>query len=191
MYDFKKYEEIISKRLSPYRYEHSMNVAKRAKELAKINGIDEDKAYLAGILHDITKETDFDEQEKYLDSPPAALEKSNKMVYHQMSGATYVKKELGIDDEEVLSAIRYHTTGHSNMTEFEMVVYLADLTSAERNYPDVDAVRKTADKSLYEGMFVACQFTICDLAKKKRLIHPDTLECYNWVLDILNKKERD
>lgn len=191
MYDLKEYEEIVKNRLSPERFEHSVNVAKRAVELAKINGVNEEKAYLTGILHDITKETSYSEQEKYLDTTPTALEKSNKMVYHQMSGEGYVRKELGIDDEEILSAIRYHTTGHSNMTVFEMVIYLADLTSAERNYPDIEIVRQTADNSLYEGMLVACQFTICDLAGKKRIIHPNTLDCYNWVLDILNKKERD
>ena len=188
MYDFDKYEKLIEQRLSPYRYTHSMNVAKRAVELAKLNGVDEKKAYLAGVLHDIIKETDFDEQEKYIEREPTPLEKSNKMVYHQMSGAGYVKKELGIDDEEILSAIRYHTTGHSNMTKFEMVIYLADLTSAERNYPDVEEVRKIANASLYEGMLTACSFTVCDLVNKKRLVHPDTLNCYNWVLDILNKE---
>ena len=64
MYDFEKYEKLIKSRLSEYRYTHSMNVAKRARELAEIYSLDENKAYLAGILHDITKETDYAEQEK-------------------------------------------------------------------------------------------------------------------------------
>ena len=56
MYDFEKYENLIKERLSEHRFIHSMNVAKRARELALLNGVDPDKAYLAGILHDITKE---------------------------------------------------------------------------------------------------------------------------------------
>lgn len=185
MYDFEKYESIIKERLSEYRFTHSMNVAKRARELAKIYGLDEDKAYLTGILHDITKETDYAEQEKYMDNLgiiPTELEKSNKLVYHQISGACYVKSVLGIDDEEILGAIRYHTTGRADMTDFEMLIYLADLTSAERSYPDVEKVRELADKSLEDAMLYATRFTITDLANKNRVIHPDTLYCYNWVL---------
>lgn len=185
MYDFEKYESIIKERLSEYRFTHSMNVAKRARELAEIYGLDENKAYLTGILHDITKETEYAEQEKYMDNLgiiPTELEKSNKLVYHQISGACYVKSVLGIDDEEILGAIRYHTTGHADMTDFEMLIYLADLTSAERSYPDVEKVRALADKSLEDAMLYATRFTITDLANKNRVIHPDTLYCYNWVL---------
>lgn len=194
MYDFEKYENLIKSRLSEYRYTHSMNVAKRARELAGIYSLDEDKAYLAGILHDITKETDYAEQEKYMDNLgiiPTELEKSNKLVYHQISGACYVKSVLGIDDEEILSAIRYHTTGHAEMTDFEMVIYLADLTSAERSYPDVESVRELADNSLTDAMLCATRFTITDLANKNKLIHPDTLYCYNWVLQKTIIKQAD
>lgn len=194
MYDFEKYESIIKERLSEYRYTHSMNVAKRARELAKIYSLDEDKAYLAGILHDITKETDYAEQEKYMDNLgiiPTELEKSNKLVYHQISGSCYVKSVLGIDDEEILNAIRYHTTGHAEMTDFEMVIYLADLTSAERSYPDVESVRELADNSLTDAMLCATRFTITDLANKNKLIHPDTLYCYNWVLQKAIIKQAD
>lgn len=189
MYDFEKYESIIKERLSEYRFTHSMNVAKRAREFAKIYGLDENKAYLTGILHDITKETEYAEQEKYMDNLgiiPTELEKSNKLVYHQISGACYVKSVLGIDDEEILGAIRYHTTGRADMTDFEMLIYLADLTSAERSYPDVEKVRELADKSLEDAMLYATRFTITDLANKNRVIHPDTLYCYNWVLGKAN-----
>lgn len=185
MYDFEKYEALIKERLSEYRYIHSMNVAKRARELAKIYGVDEDKAYLAGVLHDITKETDSDIQEKYIEDYGiilSDLEKMNKKVYHQMSGAGYVRTVLGIEDKAVLSGIRYHTTGHADMTDFEMIIYLADLTSAERSYPDVELVRELTDKSLLDGMLYALRFIITDLADKDSLIHPDTLHCYNWVL---------
>lgn len=189
MYDFEKYESIIKERLSEYRFTHSMNVAKRAREFAKIYGLDANKAYLTGILHDITKETEYAEQEKYMDNLgiiPTELEKSNKLVYHQISGACYVKSVLGIDDEEILGAIRYHTTGRADMTDFEMLIYLADLTSAERSYPDVEKVRELADKSLEDAMLYATRFTITDLANKNRVIHPDTLYCYNWVLGKAN-----
>lgn len=182
MYDFEKYENLIKQSLSEHRYIHSVNVAVRARELAELNGVDADKAYLAGILHDITKEMPYDEQEKYMSLSPTALEKSNKLVYHQISGAEYVKSVLKITDEQVLSGIRYHTTGRADMSVFEMVIYLADLTSAERSYPDVQTVRELANKSLEQAMLYAVKFSITDLVKRQVIIHPDTLNCYNWVL---------
>lgn len=189
MYDYNGYIDLIKSSLSEYRFNHSINVAKRARELARIYGLDEEKAYLAGILHDITKETDYSLQEEYMNNVgiiPTELEKNNKKVYHQMSGAAYVKGVLNIDDENILSAIRFHTTGHADMTDFEMLIYLADLTSEERDYPDVDTVRALADKSLLEAMLYALRFTIRDLAGKNSLIHPDTLHCYNWVITQIN-----
>ena len=72
------------------------------------------------------------------------------------------------------------------MTDFEMVIYLADLTSAERSYPDVESVRELADNSLTDAMLCATRFTITDLANKSKLIHPDTLHCYNWVITQIN-----
>ena len=189
MYDYNRYIDLIKSCLSEYRFNHSINVAKRARELARIYGLDEEKAYLAGILHDITKETDYSLQEEYMNNVgiiPTELEKNNKKVYHQMSGAAYVKNALNIDDEDILGAIRFHTTGHADMTDFEMLIYLADLTSEERAYPDVDTVRVLADKSLLEAMLYALRFTIRDLAGKNSLIHPDTLHCYNWVITQIN-----
>lgn len=188
MYDFEKYENLIKQRLSNYRYVHSMNVAKRAVELAEIYGADEEKCYLAGVLHDITKEVPYDEQEKIILNAGITLtdlEKSNKKVYHQMSGMAYCKNILGITDEQVLSGIRYHTTGKADMTDFEMIIYLADLTSAERNYKDFEYTRDLTDKSLIKAMIYATDFIINDLTAKNLPIHPDTIQCNNWA------KEKD
>lgn len=188
MYNFEQYESLIKEKLSEYRYIHSMNVAKRAVELAKIYGADEKKCYLAGVLHDITKETPVDEQEKLISDAGIVLtdlEKSNKKVYHQMSGMAYCKNKLGITDVDVLNGIRYHTTGKADMTDFEMIIYLADLTSAERNYKDFEYTRDLTDKSLIKAMIYATDFIINDLTSKNLPIHPDTIQCNNWA------KEKD
>lgn len=190
MYDFEKYEKLIENTLSPYRYTHSMNVAKKARELAKRYGVDENKAYLAGVLHDVTKEAPYDLQEKYIEIAGCELtplEKSNKKVYHQISGMAYVKTELGIEDEDILGGIRYHTTGCKDMTVFQMIIYLADLTSDERDYPDVELMRNLTDTSLFDAMHYALSFVIRDLINKKCTIHPDTLYCYNWIMEQMNK----
>ncbi len=190
MYDFEKYEKLIEERLSPYRYHHSMCVAKKARELAEKHGVDPDKAYLAGVLHDVTKETDYAVQQKLIEQfeTMTDLERNNKKVYHQMSGAAFVQSELGITDSDIINGVRYHTTGRADMTLFEMIIYLADFTSEDRDYPDVDIMREKTDNNLLDGMLYSLSYTITSIVKQGRQIHPDTINCYN---DCLSRQARN
>lgn len=191
MYNTDKYIDLIKSRLSEYRFHHSMCVADKAKELAEKYGADEEKAYLAGVLHDVMKEESTEIQlaqmkkSSYKISP---VELNNKHVHHQISGALYVRDELGIDDKDIVCGIRFHTTGRADMTLFEMILYLADFTSADRNYPDVDIMRAETDKGLFNGMIYSLRYTIKDIVDKGRQIHPDTIHCYNWVLENIEKE---
>lgn len=192
MYSNDEFINIIRRHLSEARFVHSMNVANAAAELAKKYGADEEKAYTAGILHDIMKEESLDIQYEYIsrnNEIMTVLERSKSQVVHQMSGAAYCRIELGIDDEEILSAIRYHTTGKRDMTLLQKIVYTADFISAERSYPDVEIMRGKAHNSLEEAMLYSLKYTINDLASKAMLIHPDTLECYNSILENFMEKE--
>ena len=136
-----EYKNLLKSRLKEKRYNHSLCVADEAKRLALKYGADPDKAYLAGLLHDITKNSEekehFDLFSQYgvVLSP---IEKSSQKLWHAMSGSLYVKNILNIDDEEILSAIRYHTTAKEDMSLFEKILYLADFTSLDRDYTDVD-----------------------------------------------------
>ena len=180
------YKSIIKNRLSESRYIHSLNVADSAAELSEIYGCDKEKAYLAGILHDITKEEGLDAQYELIERNShklTKLERNNPAVIHQMSGEAYCRLELGITDEEILSAIRYHTTGKANMTTLQKVVYTADFISADRNYPDVEEMRSLALKSLDDAMLYSLKYTITKLTSKAELIHSDSFECYNSVLE--------
>lgn len=190
MYNTDEYIALIRSRLSDYRFNHSMCVADRAVELAKIYGLNEEKAYVTGLLHDIMKEESLDVQRQYIEQngyKMTDVELNSKNVFHQMSGAAYVKKELGIDDNDILGGIRYHTTGRADMTDFEMLIYLADFTSAERDYPDVDIMRQKSNVSMLDAMLYSLEYTIKKLVQIEKQIHPDTLHCYNWVLGELNK----
>ena len=71
------------------------------------------------------------------------------------------------------------------MTLFEMIIYLADFTSADRTYPDDDIMREKTDKNLYEGMLYSLKYTIRDVVSNERMLHPDTINCYNFVLSKL------
>lgn len=181
-----EYINIIKSRLSEYRFMHSMNVADAAVMLAEKYGADSKKAYTAGILHDIMKEEHLDIQRDFIEKcgeKMTNLEVNNKAVYHQMSGAAYCRLKLGIEDNEILEAIRYHTTGKRDMTLLGQIVYTADFISADRSYPDVDVMRQKARESLDSAMLYSLKYTIKDLISKSLPVHPDTLECYNWILE--------
>ncbi|MEG2597006.1 MAG: HD domain-containing protein, partial [Oscillospiraceae bacterium] len=79
-----------------------------------------------------------------------------------------------IEDEDVLRAIRYHTTGRAGMSALEKVIYLADLTSSDREYNDVDKIRQISEQSLNRGMKFAMNCLVCDLVKRNRSLHQDT-----------------
>lgn len=186
MYNTQAYINLIKERLSEYRFYHSMCVAESAVQLARRFGADEEKAYTAGILHDIMKEETPEQQRAEMAKAGihmSALEQRNIKVYHQMSGAAYVQLELGIDDPEIINAIRYHTTARRNMSLMEKIIYLADFISADRNYTDVDVMRAKVEEGMEAGMLYAMRYTIVDLVNKCKEIHPDTLEAYNWVIE--------
>ncbi len=192
MYNIEELTKIIRERLSDYRFYHSLCVAESAKELARRYGADENKAEAAGILHDAMKENSKAEQLEVIERAGYEItpfEKENKKFYHQISGAAFAKAEVGIDDEEVLNAIRYHTTGRENMSLLEEIVYLADFISADRTYDDIENIRAEAEKGKEYGMLYATQYTVKSVVEKGKPLHPDTVNAYNWLLKTyFNKK---
>jgi predicted HD superfamily hydrolase involved in NAD metabolism len=155
------YKKIISERMGDYRFSHSVNVAKEAKKLAKHYGADENKAEVAGILHDITKEMPKEQQLQIIIDSGIILDNVQlhaPKLWHGMSGSIVVRDELGIDDEDILNAIRYHTTGRAGMSLLEKIIFTADFTSEERTYSGVATMRKKSKKSLEEAMLYGYQF---------------------------------
>lgn len=176
--------EEIKKRLSEYRFYHSLNVADEAKRLAKKYGADEEKAFTAGLIHDIMKDTDYSVQKEIIEKysgKMTAVELANPKIWHAVSGEAFLRHKLNVTDEEILTAVRYHTTGRAGMSLLEKVVYIADYTSAERDYPDVDVIRQKAENSLEEAMLYGLQFTINENVSAARVIHPDSIDAYNEV----------
>ena len=186
------YKSLLQSRLSDYRCKHSFCVAESAAALAEQYGADVEKAYLAGLLHDITKEADQAEQFELFRLGGVELseaERRNPKLWHAMSAPIFLKEKLDITDEEILTAIRYHTTARAGMSLMEKILYIADFISADRVYPDVDTVRELAKQGLDETMLYTLDYTIRDLLKKRRAIHPDSVACYNEL--ILNKGMKD
>lgn len=175
-----QYAEILRGRLTPKRYRHSLAVAEQAVHLAKLYGADPDKAYTAGLVHDILKDTDGDSQLQIFKSFGIlldAVEKNAPKLWHAHAGALFLEHILDIHDTDILAAVRYHTTGRAGMSPLEEVLYLADFTSADRDYPDVDVLRELTERDKNAAMLYALEYTVLDLRENGREVHPDTLAC--------------
>ena len=192
--NYENYKVIIRNLLDDYRYNHSLCVADEARRLAIKYNSDPSDAYLAGLLHDITKNFTKEEHLNIFSKFGIILtnvEETSDKLWHSISGAAYVKNILNINNENIISAIRYHTTAKSGMTLFEKLIYLADFTSADRNYSDVDVMRKLVDISIDDAMIYSLKYTITDLLEKDRTVHPDTLGAYNYTILNLVEKNRE
>ncbi len=186
---FKECKKIAKARMGEKRFTHSENVADEAEKLAEIYGADKDKAKLAGILHDITKETPNEEQLQIIRQNGIILTKmqlSSPKLWHSISGAAFIESELKIKDEDIINAVRYHTSGRAGMSLLEKIIFVADFTSEERSYDGVEIMRKKSRKSLEEAMYFGLSFTLSDLIKRERTIEPNAVACYNDI--ILNYK---
>ena len=178
----------LKPRMGKKRFLHSVNVAYEARKLAKKYGVDEDKAFVAGYLHDCAKELEPEEQRRLAERcslPPEAVELAAAPVLHAVAGAVLVREELGIEDDDIYAAIRYHTIGTPDMSPLGQIIYLADLVSADRDYKDVKKMRKIAYEDIDEAMLEALKFSISDSVRKGNSIAGATMLAYNEYADKL------
>ncbi|MBQ9375758.1 MAG: bis(5'-nucleosyl)-tetraphosphatase (symmetrical) YqeK [Ruminococcus sp.] len=194
MFDKKKiceYKDYLKKNLSKKRYTHSLNVAESALALAERYKADKDKAYVAGLIHDVAKELPTEKQRKLVVNSKlnvSDIETKATPLYHAIAGAELIQTEFGIDDEEIIDAVRYHTVACKDMSKLSQIVYLADLISEDRDYKDVKKMRKYCEQSLEKGMLEALKFSISDSVRKGNSIPCSTLEAYNDFTLLYNKK---
>mgnify|MGYP003289538403 CR=1 FL=1 len=180
------FRNILKEKLDGYRLNHSECVSECAAVLAEKYGADVEKARLAGLMHDVMKNASETEHFLYMDNI-SSIELHNHKVWHQISGEGFLKENGIISDEEILGAVRWHTTGRAGMTLLEKIVYVADFISADRKYQDVDTVRKLAQTSLEHAILYTSRYTIEKLAGSDMLIHPATVECYNDMVSHFRK----
>lgn len=180
-----EYKALLKSRLDEYRYIHSLNVANSAKKLAAHYSADEDKAYIAGLLHDITKCENRENQLQMLENGGIILSRSvmsNPKLWHAMTAPVFISNYLHINDSEILSSVRYHTTGKTDMSLLDLIVYVADYISEERNYPDVDVMRTLAFESLEKAALYSLKFTFKKLSADELVICEDSLAFYNDLI---------
>ncbi len=178
----------LQRRLKKNRFAHSIGVANTAVKLAKKFGVDEEKAYVAGLLHDCARE--FENEQLPAEAIKRKIkigevENSMPLLLHAYIGAHMVKEIYGVDDAEISQAIYRHTVGARNMTPLDKIIYFADMIEPNRNYPGVDKLRDLAEKSddLDEIILTALDESIIFVIQKKSLVHPDTIDARNFLLN--------
>ena len=175
--------------LSPKRYKHTMDVVELAKELGIRYSINLNKVELAALLHDCSKQFTLQKM-KELVRQEVALENYSHLgeLVHGFSGAIYARNVFGIEDSDVLNAIRFHTIGRRGMSELEKITYIADAIEPSRNFAEVDKIRKLAFVDLDEAVLMEADRKIEYLIRREVVIHPYTVDMRNHILEKLKKR---
>lgn len=185
-----KARRLAKKRLSAKRYQHTLNVRRMAVKLAKRWGADPEKAALAALLHDTAKELPREEMLQILNDNAIMTENAQNRpspVWHGICAAILAQTQWGVEDEEVLSAIRCHTTGKPGMSLLDEIVFLADMTSAERDYPEVDYLRKLEKKDIHQAIREALEMNLHWLEESGKPVDEET----RAALEDLRQRERN
>lgn len=157
------------------RYQHTLNVEALAVELARQYGADPQKAALAALLHDCAKELPKEELLRIMRENVIIAENGEfrpAPVWHGICAAILARTQWGVTDEEVLSAVACHTTGKPGMSKLDKILFLADMTCAERDFPGVDALRALTRQDLDLAMAAALEHTIRFVEQSGKPVDP-------------------
>ncbi|MEW4370690.1 bis(5'-nucleosyl)-tetraphosphatase (symmetrical) YqeK [Paenibacillus kandeliae] len=167
----------VSARMPEKRWRHTEGVMHSAILLAKRYGADPEKAEIAAILHDVAKYWPTEQQEQVLRDKALndELLLYDKPLWHAEIGAYVAEQEYGITDEEILNAIRYHTSGRVGMTLLDKVICLADYIEPGRDFPGVDHIRHLSEVSLEAALVAGFDSTIHLLLARRQVIYPLTM----------------
>ena len=171
------------------RFNHTLGVVSEAERLAPMFGVDVRKAKLTALLHDCAKNLDEATGENFFvlcQKYGVKLDecaKSESALVHAFLGAAVAYKEYGIEDNEILEAIYYHTTARANMTPLEKLIYIADMTEPGRTIEQAAEIRRLVDIDIDEALIYAIGCSIKHVIKKGTLIHPDSVHALNYLIE--------
>lgn len=190
---WKEAKDLVKGRLSEKRYQHTLNVKKMAVKLARRYGVNEEKAALAALLHDAAKEIPKEEMKALMAQYPQYAEGGESRpipVWHGVCAAILARTEWGVTDEAVLSAIACHTAGKPGMTKLDKIVYLADMTSKERDWPGVNKLRRLEMKDLDAAMLAALKQTNDFVLSQGKPLDPMSKAAYDDILAQVEARSR-
>ena len=171
-------------RLSAKRYGHTLRVAQTAVDLARAHGVDPGRARLAALLHDAARERSSEEflcLAEDLGLDVGGPERESPKLLHGPVAAELARRELGVEDGEVLEAIRAHTTGRPGMGPLSLVLYVADKIEPARDYPSVENLRRLARRDLRAAAAESLRRSIAHNEERGRPTHPASIETLGWL----------
>lgn len=179
----------LKQSLSDKRLVHSLLVAHTARGLARMHGMDEDQAAMAGLLHDCAKCLPLATMQQIARDHRLLLDKETLQsgnLLHGPVGAVLAEKEYGVKDPNILSSIRCHTTGKVGMLPLDMIVYLSDkIEPSRRTYPVLEEVRRLSGQSLAAAMLHSLESTIEYVKSQNTMPHPLTQQVADWFKRIV------
>lgn len=174
----------IKKALDKYRYQHTLGVAYTASALAMRYGSDIDDAFTAGLLHDCAKCIPNDEKFRLCEKYGVELkdtEKKNPALIHSKLGAVLAERKYGIKDEDIIAAIRTHTTGEPGMSLLQKIIFTADYIEPGRDQaPDLPLIRQLAFTEIDRAVEKILHDTLKFLNGKSAAIDPETADTYEF-----------
>ena len=190
VYNREQLIEIVSGQMPAKRWKHVEGVMETSVELARRYGADPVKADLAALLHDLAKFWPVERQEAVIreNGLNTELLDHDKQLLHAEVAAFISQRDYGVDDPEVLDAIRYHTSGRVGMTQMDKIVCLADYIEPGREFPGVARIRELAEVNLEEALLAGFDSTISFLLEKKKAIFPLTVLARNDLIAELKKR---
>ena len=184
--EYKEIENDVKSVLSEYRFTHSLGVAKKAIELAKIYGVQEEIAKKVGIAHDIAKEMTDEEMIEYAKANNIRIDEIETVkpsLLHGKIGADIAAKKFGFT-QDMINAIKWHTTGRENMSMLEKIIYVADKTEENRKGTrcNLEKSRELSTQNIDETLIFLMNEFITYNVKNEWLIHPETIKARNDLL---------
>lgn len=184
--EYKEIENDVKSVLSEYRFTHSLGVAKKAIELAKIYGVQEETAKKVGIAHDIAKEMTDEEMLEYVKNNNIEIDEIETVkpsLLHGKIGADIAAKKFGFT-QDMINAIKWHTTGRENMSMLEKIIYVADKTEENRKGTrfNLEKSRELSTQNIDETLIFLMNEFITYNVKNEWLIHPETIKARNDLL---------
>ena len=190
MYNIKQIKQYLKENLSEKRYNHSIMVADFAKKLATIYKIDQDETYIAALTHDIAKELSIEENKYYIEKynlPKYLLEEKYTKIIHADIGAC-VAKELYNANENIYSAIKYHTIGNINMNTLAKIVFISDKVARENLNQELEEIKQLSLTNLDKSILKYLLYQKDKLSIKEKELHQDTKELLNSLLSKVGNK---
>ncbi len=184
--EYKEIENDVKSVLSEYRFTHSLGVAKKAIELAKIYGVQEEIAKKVGIAHDIAKEMTDEEMIEYAKANNIRIDEIETVkpsLLHGKIGADIAAKKFGFT-QDMINAIKWHTTGRENMSMLEKIIYVADKTEENRKGTrfNLEKSRELSTQNIDKALIFLMNEFITYNVKNEWLIHPETIKARNDLL---------